>query len=757
MKPLPVPRANQYPSVLLLDITLALAVIWSLLLMGGAPETFGADSSPDVRYVSAANGSDATPCTDPDAPCATIGYALSQANGGDAIVVAGGAYVQNLSIRKSVTLKGGYDPAGWSRDLKRHATTIEGNGKGRVITVKAPLSTTTLIDGFTITRGDGGILIDNSKVAIRNTRIVGNVATSGAGGGILSDASLMTITNSLIANNKAVLGGAIHILNTGSTEHSDALIQNCTIANNTADKAPGVLCSLTLCTVVNSIVWGHVRQDFAGEPSRYMVRYSNVEMKPEKKVYPGEGNISVQPRFLKPAVNPAIGDYHLRSYSPCMDRGANINALKTDYEGNVRPFDGDLDGSAVVDMGADEVVSHFSWDYSPYRKGQSPDPGDPKPSRADIEEDMAILETDAKIIRTYGACNELSPIAGIAKHRGIAVYQGVALSGDENRSSGELGCYRSLVGNHENIVAAVIGNETLLDHRLTEPKLIEYLHQARKMGNVPVSTGEPWGSGWCNEGEGKPRCLGRPKLANAVDFILAHSHPYWEGVPIEHAAAHVVAAHATVQAVYPGKRVVIGETGWPTCGSAHQNAVPGTANQRRFMAELWRWSILYRVPILFFEAFDEEWKAKTGNDVERCWGVHDSNRAPKHPSLDWSIPRPDPVPAAPSVRIGYPKNITTTVTKQNCGIPIFGKAYKAKAGWRVKVEVYTNSWYAQDKWYPDGRAPIVRGVWSMPEVFLAGQGQYNNHRIRVTLLDENGADVDSDEIAGIVRTNSCSP
>jgi len=92
---------------------------------------------------------------------------------------------------------------------------------------------------------------------------------------------------------------------------------------------------------------------------------------------------------------------------------------------------------------------------------------------------------------------------------------------------------------------------------------------------------------------------------------------------------------------------------------------------------------------------------------------------------------------------------------------MFGKVYHAQPGWKVRVEVYTNAWYRQDKWYADGEAPIVAGQWAVPEVILAGQGQYNNHKIRATVVDETGTPVGnpavSAEIDGIVRTNACAP
>jgi exo-beta-1,3-glucanase (GH17 family) len=683
-----------------------------------------------------------------------------------------------------------------------------------VIDVQSTLSKTTVIDGFTITNGNGGISTLLSSVAIQDSEIMYNGDTY-CGGGVSIDHSFVTMTNSLVAHNTAVVDGAICIIST-----SEVTINGSTIADNHAtQERNGILCSLSWCTFVNSIVWGHEGEDFVGDPSRYNVTYSDIEM-----CFPGEGNICEDPRF----VDPARGDYHLRSDSPCIDKGTNANALQRDFDGDRRPFDGDGDGSAVVDMGADEVTlsynpdrlpahrpdldwdrdvdaadimivagawgaergesryrqyydlyhdgrinivdvmrvasrwgetfdlgPHFPLNYSPYQPGQAP--GGPTPSPMEIGNDIEIVEQETRLIRTYGACpTELAIIPRIANNHGIHVYQGVELTSTPSSNDQEMACFATLVAQHQNIAAGVIGNETLLFGHLSEPDLICYLNQAKETGNVPVTTGESWGV-WCNEIEAKPRCQGRMPLGEAVDFILAHSYPYWENVPIEHGAAHVVATYLTLRVVYPDRVVVIGETGWPTCGEARDNAVPSLENQRTFIEELWRWSNLYHFPVLYFEAFDEDWKVAEPGGVGRCWGLYYADRTPKHDNLDRSIPTPEPTPTTPAVRIEHPRDITTTVTKPNCAVPIFGRVYHAESGWHVKVEVFTNQWYIQDKWYPDGLAPVIDGMWSMPEVFLAGQGGFNNHSIRATLVDETGTSVASDEVTGIVRTNPCSP
>jgi hypothetical protein len=70
-------------------------------------------------------------------------------------------------------------------------------------------------------------------------------------------------------------------------------------------------------------------------------------------LFPGEGNISVDPLFY----SPANSDYHLRSGSPLIDAGTNLWMPSSDFEGLLRPSDGNGDGVAIVDMGAYEFTS----------------------------------------------------------------------------------------------------------------------------------------------------------------------------------------------------------------------------------------------------------------------------------------------------------------------------------------------------------------------------------------------------------------
>lgn len=397
---------------------------------------------------------------------------------------------------------------------------------------------------------------------------------------------------------------------------------------------------------------------------------------------------------------------------------------------------------------------HFPLGYGPYRTGQTP--SGVQPSSTEIDEDMGIIQQETTLIRTYGACGTPGIIPSLAGQHTIHLYQGVALSDDATTNSNEMNCYSTLLSENTNVLRGIIGNETLLRGDLTEAALIGFIDQARQLGNIPVSTAETWDV-WCNLQAQKPRCPGRPLLGESVDFITAHIFPYWESVDIQHAAAHVMAIYIALRSAYPDKEIIIGETGWPSCGNAHGGALPGLANQQRFTNELWKWSNLYDVPVVSFEAFDEPWKVNAEGQVGGCWGLYDANRVPKHNNLDWSQPIPAQAPATPAVYIEHPQGITTTVTESDCSIPVFGRVYHAEPGWKVMVEVFTNKWYVQDKWYENGLAPIIDGMWSMPEIVLGGQGDYNNHSVRATLVDELGAPVASDVVSGVIRSNSCAP
>ncbi|OHE25361.1 MAG: hypothetical protein A3J94_00425 [Syntrophus sp. RIFOXYC2_FULL_54_9] len=65
---------------------------------------------------------------------------------------------------------------------------------------------------------------------------------------------------------------------------------------------------------------------------------------------------------------------------------------------------------------------------------------------------------------------------------------------------------------------------------------------------------------------------------------------------------------------------------------------------------------------------------------------------------------------------------------------------------QLEVNVLTDKWYLQN-----GTAVInADGSWSYAPCYVSGQGRYNNHTIRVTII-KNGSRVASTSVRGIVR------
>ena len=197
----------------------------------------------------------------------------------------------------------------------------------------------------------GGIYANHASVTINANEILGNHAR--AGGGITAGDFGYTMTNNLVAQN---LGGGI-LVQTGQIANN-TIRDN--VANDYGEYGEGILISPlaypTLVTITNNIIISNVygiRTLGAGVTTT--LSYNDVWGNSTANyagVAPGRNDIFVDPLILA-----MTGDgYRLPPYSPCIDAGTNEGAPAADFEDDPRPYDGDGDGIAVVDIGADEYV-----------------------------------------------------------------------------------------------------------------------------------------------------------------------------------------------------------------------------------------------------------------------------------------------------------------------------------------------------------------------------------------------------------------
>ena len=265
----------------------------------------------------------------------------------------------------------------------------------------------------------------------------------------------------------------------------------------------------------------------------------------------------------------------------------------------------------------------IGFDYGPFRRDESP-ALNKYPAADNMREDLAILATFTKTIRTYSVTNGLEAIPQLAERFGISVVIGAWLSGNPVLDQREINSAIRLCRENENVILTVLGSEAILRFEsrqrqgLAPPRLIEHIENAKNKAGCRITTAEPWHV-W----------MDHPELAHAADLIFVNIHPYWEGVPVESAAEFVVEKIEELERKYPGKRIVGSETGWPNAGLRNEQSIPSLVNQKRFLQEVESALRRRRVDAFFFEAFDETWKSNEPRGVGPHWGIYTVDRIRK--------------------------------------------------------------------------------------------------------------------------------
>ncbi|MFO1188349.1 MAG: glycosyl hydrolase family 17 protein [Alphaproteobacteria bacterium] len=261
--------------------------------------------------------------------------------------------------------------------------------------------------------------------------------------------------------------------------------------------------------------------------------------------------------------------------------------------------------------------------YAPFRDGQSPFVESFVVPVWQIEEDLRLLQTYTNCVRTYSVDQGLKEVPRVARELGMKVLLGAWIGRDHKKNAIEIARLIELARAYPDSVRAVIvGNEVLLRRELPAEDLARLIREVKQAVPMPVTYADVW-EFW----------LKNPVVGTAADFITIHILPYWEDDPIEIGGAieHVAATWRRIAAAFPGKRIMVGEAGWPSEGRMREGALPSIVNQARFVRETVSIATRENIDINVIEAYDQAWKRASEGTVGGHWGVFTTDRKPKYP------------------------------------------------------------------------------------------------------------------------------
>lgn len=291
----------------------------------------------------------------------------------------------------------------------------------------------------------------------------------------------------------------------------------------------------------------------------------------------------------------------------------------------------DLDDDCDIDIvDIMKVVVHWGescyrmhgLNFSPYiDDDEDPNKGGDQITDEELEERMEIIAPYTEWIRTFGCNDDLMEAGMFARAMGLNAAIGAWLGPEstlqgQQENQNQIDCLKDRA-REGHVDIAIVGSEVLLRGDLSETDLINYINQVKQSLQeagigIPVTYADVYGV-----------LLDHPNVMSAVDLVFVNYYPYWEGRKIDYAVAYVHRWHQQVIDAAGGKEVIVSEIGWPSCGDQIGDAVPSPENASFHFLNFVSWARANDVKYLYFEAFDESWKAKYEGPQGACWGIWD--------------------------------------------------------------------------------------------------------------------------------------
>lgn len=260
--------------------------------------------------------------------------------------------------------------------------------------------------------------------------------------------------------------------------------------------------------------------------------------------------------------------------------------------------------------------------YTPFTPGESGVNGPGFASAERIARDLDVLGEISSCLRIYSATGNGPRILRAADQRNLKVLVGAWIGRNRQQNSIEIEAALKLAEDFPHAVAAiVVGNEVLLRREMPGEELAGIVRAVKARSSVPVAYADV-----------TRFITDHPAVANAADLVMIHILPYWEDPrprSLDELQAQLEATLAEVRAKFPGKEIMVGETGLPSAGPQRGPVRPGLVNEARYVRVLALRAARLGLRYNLVEAIDQPWKRTPEGTVGGHWGILDEQREPK--------------------------------------------------------------------------------------------------------------------------------
>ena len=285
--------------------------------------------------------------------------------------------------------------------------------------------------------------------------------------------------------------------------------------------------------------------------------------------------------------------------------------------------------------------------YGPFhRAGQSPDLPLDLTARQIVADLGAISAAGFRHVRTFGLDNGLNQIVPLGHRRFplLRFFLGVYVCGlnhDDGANSHSTRAQMDeairLANSFDTVEGIVVGNECLAGEPeacrqpVSIEQLIADLDYVRRGLNGPARSRVRVTTAMSMLAAVKDYETQGRRVIEHCDVAMVNIYPFFDRVAVADAAGTVFPGalqHVRRLYAHTGKRLIVGETGWPSAGPANGAAVPGGENQAHYLRGVSRYATSNGLSLFLFEMFDEPWKSAV-ESVGPHWGLFDEDGRPK--------------------------------------------------------------------------------------------------------------------------------